>query len=91
VEEEQAKSGTVAACLTALGSALITGFLLFLDGGVVLAAINTLVSGGLEELNDDRFTQFIVLFCPVVMVVVQWMMIDYLRAHLVRRRAEIDG
>ncbi len=80
--DDQAKSGTLAACLTAMGSALMTGFLLFLNGGGVLAAVNTLASGGLEELNDDRFSQFLVLFGPVLMVVVQWMMIDYLRAHL---------
>jgi len=91
VDDDQPRSGIVAACFAALGSALMTGFLLFLDGGVVLAAINTLASGGLTELNDDRFSQFIVLFCPVVMVVIQWMMIDYLRAHLVRRRTENDG
>ena len=93
--DDQAKSGTLAACLTAMGSAVTTGFLLFLNGGVVLAAVNTLASGGLEELNDDRFSQFLVLFGPVLMVVVQWIMIDYLRTHLGRsrgrRRAEQKG
>lgn len=80
---------TVAAgCFAALGSALLTGFLLFLNGGVVLAALNALSSGGLTILRNESFSQFAVLFGPVVLVVIQWMMIDYLRTRLIRRRAQ---
>lgn len=88
-QDEKAPTGTHAAgCMAAVGSALLTGFLLFLNGGVVLAALNALSSGGLVMLRNESFSQFAVLFGPVVLVVIQWMMIDYLRTHLIRRRSE---
>jgi hypothetical protein len=67
---------------------MLTGFLLFLNGGVVLAALNALSSGGFVILRNESFSQFAVLFGPVVLVVIQWVMIDYLRTHLLRRRTQ---
>jgi hypothetical protein len=88
-QQEKASTGTLAAgCMAAVGSALLTGFLLFLNGGVVLAALNALSSGGFTMLRNESFSQFAVLFGPVILVVIQWMMIDYLRTHLIRRRSE---
>ncbi len=86
MEDETELGSTAKGCLAACGSALLTGFLLFLNGGVVLAALNTMASGGLMRLRQESVAQFIVLFVPVVLVVIEWVMIDYLRTHLIRRR-----
>lgn len=91
MDEESTRGGQAAGCLAAFGSAVLTGFLLFLNGGVVLAALNALSSGGLTFLRDERFSQFIVLIGPVILVVIEWMMLDYLRMHLLRRRRETDA
>lgn len=91
MDEESNREGQVAGCLAAFGSALLTGFLLFLNGGVVLAALNALSSGGLTFLRDERFSQFIVLIGPVILVVIEWVMLDYLRTHLLRKRRESDA
>jgi len=80
------RQGHAAGCLAAIGSASLTGFLLFLNGGVVLAAINSLAAGGMTFLRDERFSQFIVLFAPVVLVIFEWIMLDYVRTRIVRRR-----
>lgn len=73
-------------CLAVFASAMLTGLLLFLNGGVVLATLNALSSGGFAILRDERVTQFLVLIGPVVMVVIQWIMIDYVRTRLLRSR-----
>jgi len=89
---EPASEGYAAGCLAASGSALLTGLLLFLNGGVVLALLNALASGGMTFVRDERFSQFVVLFVPVVMVVFEWIMIDYLRARLIpSRRNQIES
>ena len=85
--DEQIRSGQTAGCLSALGSALLTGFLLFLNGGLVLAILNALASGGLPFLRTESFSQFVVLIGPVVLVIIQWIMIDYVRTRVSRRRS----
>lgn len=88
LSEKVSSGASAAGCLAALGSALMTGFLLFLNGGVVLAALNALSSGGVIWLRNESFSQFIVLIGPVILVVIQWMMLDYLRTRLVQRRVK---
>jgi hypothetical protein len=86
LQDDESRYGQAAGCLAACGSALLTGFLLFLNGGVVLAALNALSSGEFVFLRNESFSQFVVLIGPVFLVIVQWMMIDYLRTRLLRRR-----
>src|SRR5690606_30081530 len=66
-------------------SALISCVLLFLNGGVVMAVVHALDDRGFRFASDDRITQFLVLIGPVLLLIIQWMMIDYLRARLPRR------
>lgn len=82
----------MAGCLAAMGSAALTCFLLFLNGGVVLATLNALSSSsrGLVYLRNESFSQFVVLIGPVILVIIQWMMIDYLRTRVSRRRSASD-
>ncbi len=67
-------------------AALVSCFLLFLNGGVVMALVNALDDWGFTYTADDRITQFIVLIGPVLLLVIQWMMIDYVTARLRRPR-----
>ncbi len=91
MDDQPTRGGQAAGCLAAVGSASLTGFLLFLNGGVVLAALNAMSSGGLVFLRNESFSQFAVLIGPVILVVIQWLMIDYLRTRLLRRRTTPDG
>ncbi|MGV3484145.1 MAG: hypothetical protein ACO1RT_06995 [Planctomycetaceae bacterium] len=91
MDDEQNDSSRIAGCLAAVGSALLTGFLLFLNGGVVLASLNALSSGGLTFLRNESFSQFVVLIGPVILVIIEWIMIDYLRTRFSRRRARVNG
>lgn len=91
MENDISPNGEAAGCLAAIGSALLTGFLLFLNGGVVLAGLNAMSSGGLIFLRNESFSQFVVLIGPVILVIFQWMMIDYLRTRLLRRRTTPDA
>ena len=65
-------------------AALVSCFLLFLNGGVMMALVNTLDDWGFTYTADDRVTQFIVLIGPVLLLVIQWMMIDYVTTRLRR-------
>jgi hypothetical protein len=76
---------TTSGCMLIFASAILSCILLFLNGGVAMALINAAQERGYVWVNDDRITQFIVLFSPVLLLVVQWTMIDYLRTHLQRR------
>jgi len=50
-----------------------------------MALINAIGERGYTWVGDDRITQFLVLVGPVLLLVIQWSMIDYLRTHLQRR------
>ena len=66
----------------ALASTVITGVLLFLNGALVLALFQTMASQGPDWMRKPEVMQFVLFVAPVVLVVLQWMMIDYLRNHL---------
>lgn len=72
-------------CLLLALSALLSCGMLFLNGGVTMALINAAGERGYGWVNDDRITQFLVLVSPVLLLVAQWWMIDYLRSRFQRR------
>lgn len=77
---------TSSGCLVVLTSALLCCVLLFFNGGLVMAVVNTFDDQDWAFAQNDRITQFIVLIGPVLLLIIQWMMIDYLRSQLRRRR-----
>jgi hypothetical protein len=77
---------TFSGCLIVLLSATGSCLLLFLNGGVTMAFINLLNESGYTLVRDDRISQFAVLVGPVILLIIQWWMIDYLRVHLRRRQ-----
>lgn len=76
---------TTSGCVLIFASAMLSCILLFLNGGVTMALINAVGERGYNWVNNDRITQFLVLFGPVLLLVMQWTMIDYLRTRLQRR------
>lgn len=77
-----AASGAAAGCLFALASTVVTGVLLFLNGALVLALLESWAPALPSWTRKPEFMQFALFVGPVVLVVLQWMMIDYLRRHL---------
>mgnify|MGYP000023306409 FL=1 len=74
-----------AGCAIGIGSALFTCLLLYLNGSLVLAVISALKQPGDKWLNDEKVVQCVLFLVPVMLVVVEWMMIDYVRTRFVRR------
>ncbi len=74
-----------AGCAIGIGSALFTCFLLYLNGSLVLAVISALQVSGDTWFEDERVAQCALFLLPVVLVVIEWMMIDYVRTRFVRR------
>lgn len=76
----------LAGCLMTLVSASITGLLLFLNGSLVMALLTAFSASGPSWAKKPAFSQFVLFSLPVALVVIQWMMIDYLRTRF-RSRA----
>jgi hypothetical protein len=78
VENPQTSTtGTGAGCFLAAISTLVTCLLLFVNGGLIAAICSALIRSGSTTLANAGVNQF-VLFCgPVVLVVIEWIMIDY--------------
>lgn len=68
-------------CLLSIGSALITCLMLFINGSLVLAFLAAFTRFGPEWMHNPRFAQFMLYLVPVLLVVVEWMMIDYVRSR----------
>ena len=75
-------------CLLALGSALLTCLMLFINGSLVMGILTALASSGPPWLAGEKFRQFALFSLPVLLAIVQWMMIDYLRTRLSRRHRQ---
>lgn len=74
-----------AGCAIGIGSALFTCLLLYLNGSFVLAVISALQGHEGTWFQDERVAQCTLFLVPVILVVVEWMMIDYVRTRFVRR------
>ncbi|QDT10102.1 hypothetical protein K239x_20560 [Planctomycetes bacterium K23_9] len=67
-------------------SALITCGLLFINGALVLAVLRAFSRSGADWARDVRLMQFLLLLVPVILVVLQWKLLDYLRYRFRRTR-----
>ena len=81
---EQQTSGMAQGCLFATASTLLTCFLLFINGGLVSAICNAALASGVSIMRTTGVHQFCLFVGPVVLVVIQWMMIDYVINRLRR-------
>lgn len=72
----------VAGCLLTMGSALLTCLMLFINGSLVMSVVAVLTESGPPWLGNPKFTQFILFALPILLVVLQWKMIDYVRTRV---------
>ncbi len=71
-------SGSAAGCLYGLVVAVVTGAMLFINGSIVLVFVKALAQSGSALASRKDVAQLLLLTVPVVMVVVEWKLIDYL-------------
>ena len=82
VSTEVSRPVVAAGCLAAIISAAVTGLLLFVNGSLVLAMWLSFRPAGDAWYTSDAFGQFLIYSMPLALVVIQWMMIDYVRTRL---------
>ena len=74
-----------AGCAIGIGSALFTCFLLYLNGSLVLAVISALSQADETWQKNEQVVQCVLFLVPIILVVIEWMIIDYIRTRFVRR------
>jgi uncharacterized membrane protein YhdT len=70
-----------AGCLLGLASAAVTCVMLFVNGSLVMAVLSAFAEAGPSWASEPAFSQFTLFLVPVLLVVVEWMMIDYVRTR----------
>ena len=59
--------------------------MLLINGAPVMAILDSVPSSAPRWARKPEFVQFMLFLLPVLLVVVQWMMIDYVRSRFRRR------
>ena len=75
-------------CVLAFGSAILTCLLLYVNGSLVMAVLAALARSGPSWASRPEFSQFMLFLLPVLMVVAEWIMIDYVRSRVTQRHGE---
>ena len=63
-------------CVAAISFALVTCLLLIINGSVVIGLLDSLPAGTPTFLKGPKVIQFLLFFSPVLMVVIEWQIID---------------
>lgn len=82
--QSNAASGIGPGCLFAATSTVVTCMLLFINGSMVTAIYSAVAETGPAVMHDPRLIQFVLFVGPVLLVVAQWVMIDYVLSRLRR-------
>ena len=80
--DKDERSTIAAGCLMAMASALVTALMLFVNGSLVMALLSAFAENGPPWLSNPRFNQFVLFTVPVLLVIGQWIMIDYVRTRI---------
>lgn len=67
---------------SAFASAAVSGVLLFINGSFVLALTTVLGASEVPLMSKAEFAQTLLFTLPFAMLVIEWMMIDYIRRHV---------
>ncbi|GAA5508243.1 hypothetical protein Rcae01_03709 [Novipirellula caenicola] len=71
-------------CAATLGSVVVTCILLFFNASFVMALLTAVESKFPIWAKNAEASQFILFTMPLVLVVLQWMLIDYARSRFRR-------
>ncbi len=82
------RSTVTAGCIMAIGSALLTCLMLFINGSLVMAVLTAVARSGPSWASKPEFSQFMLFLVPVLLVVAEWVMIDYVRTRLRQQPTE---
>ncbi|MEL6110629.1 MAG: hypothetical protein AAFU85_31875 [Planctomycetota bacterium] len=77
-----------AGIVSALLSALATGFLLLINGALVLVLLGSAASITPPWLSRDGVLQFLLFLIPLVLVVVEWMIWDFVSGFFGRHGSD---
>lgn len=75
-------------CLLAMGSAILTCLMLFINGSLVMAVLSAVTRAGHSWTSNPKLSQFMLFFVPVLLVIAEWAMLDYVRTRLTHRSNE---
>lgn len=70
-----------------LSSVALSCGLLLINGAFVMACLSALSAAGVPWFQSEEASQFILFGGPVALLIIQWMMLDYLRFLWRRRQA----
>ncbi len=84
-EELPQAAGCFSGCLYVLGVTLVACTLLFINGGMVLALFRSLSDSLPSFFSNQRMVQFVLFVAPVLLLVLQWMVVDVVM-RVIRRR-----
>ncbi|TWU26813.1 hypothetical protein Pla52o_06680 [Novipirellula galeiformis] len=71
-------------CAATLGSVAVTCVLLFFNASFVMALLTAAESNFPAWAKKPEASQFILFMAPLLLVVIQWMIIDYARSRFRR-------
>ena len=81
-ESASSHSDVLPGCALSLFSALFTCVMLFFNGTIVLAFLKAFARSGYDWARNPQLMQFLLLLLPVLMVIFEWMFIDYIRRRI---------
>jgi hypothetical protein len=73
-------------CITATTSALLSCLLLVINGAFVMALLSVVAASGQNWITNEKLSQFLLFSVPVILLLIQWWLIDTLRWILRRRQ-----
>jgi len=76
--------------VSAFSMAVVTGFLLLVNGSFVLVFLHSISETGPAWIRREDVLQFALFVVPLLMVVAQWMIWDRVRGLLSKRYVEND-
>lgn len=72
-------------CVVATSSAVVSCVLLVINGAFVMALLSVVAGSGQAWISNEKLSQFLLFSCPVLLLFIQWWLIDTLRWILRKR------
>lgn len=69
-------------CLAVTGSAVLSCVLLLVNAALMMAILAAAEAAGVVWMQTEGAAQLVLFAGPVAVLIIQWMMIDYLRAFV---------
>lgn len=74
-------------CVVTTASAAFSCVLLVINGAFTMALLSVVAGSGQSWITNEKLSQFLLFSCPVLLLFVQWWLIDTLRWILRKRSA----